>query len=141
MYKSEVTLSVFYNGQFYAALFEKSDETGYSVCQSFFATRPLDNEILRFVLDGYYSLCFSPPTAGYKSDAIKPAKNPKKRQREAANANKNVGASTKAQMALKLQHEEHKNDLRAKHSGDKKRAADEKYELRAVKRKQKHRGR
>ncbi|MGE5495212.1 MAG: DUF2992 family protein [Burkholderiales bacterium] len=91
MYKSEVTLSVFYNGQFYAALFEKSDERGYSVCQRLFATRPLDNEILR--------------------------------------------------LALKLQREEQKSALRAKQSSDKSRAADEKYELRAIKRKQKHRGR
>lgn len=140
MYKSEVTLSVFYNGQFFTALFERNDETGYSVCQRLFAARPSDNEILWFIIDGYYSLRFSLPSVEDNSDILKLVKNPKKRQREAANANKNVGASTKAQKALKLQHEEQKDALKKRHSGDKRLAEYEKYELRVIKRKQKHRG-
>jgi hypothetical protein len=62
MYKSEIMLSIFYNGQFFTALFERNDETGYSVCQRFFAACPSDNEVFRFILDGYYSLCFSAPS-------------------------------------------------------------------------------
>lgn len=138
--ETEISLSLFYNGQFFTALLERNDEAGYSVCQKIFAVDPSDYEVKQFVLEAYYSLSFSKPTKGEEA-FIKPFKNPKRRQREAANATKNVCASTKAQEALKKQYEINKTVLKSLTAEDKRRRFDGLYELKVIKRKQKHKGR
>jgi hypothetical protein len=137
---TKISLSVFYNGQFFSALFERNDETGYSVYQRMFAVNPSDKEIMQLVLEEYYSFVFSKPVRGENAFS-KPLKNPKRRQREAANAVKKVCASKKAQMALKMQHEVNKAASKSLATADKKRRSDEQYNLRVIKRKKKHKGR
>lgn len=137
MEKTQVTLSVFHDGQFFTALFERSDAHGYSAARVLFAAKPSDNEILSLVLKSGGMLRFSDPVA---EDAEKPlAVKPKKRQREAAKAARVIGFSTKAQAALKAQHEQKKVISRAANRELKK--DDEKFALRQQKRKQRHRGR
>lgn len=72
--------------------------------------------------------------------ASKPAKNPKRRAREAAKALKRPAMSTKAQQALAAQREAMKQE--SAHARSRRRAeeADARFEQRKLKRKQKHRG-
>ncbi len=139
MEKTQVTLSVFHDGQFFTALFERRDARGFSVARRLFRTKPSDNEILDLIVSKYSSLRFSRPTADVKETAL--AVNPKRRQREAAKAACAVYFSTKAQAALKAQFEESKAVAKAERSHQQKRLANEKYALKQLKRKQKHRGR
>lgn len=139
MEKIQVTLSVFHDGQFFTALFERRDARGFSVARRLFRTRPSDNEIFDLIVNKYSSLCFSRPAADVKETAL--AANPKRRQREAAKAACAVCFSTKAQAALKAQFEERKSAAKAERSLQQKRLADEKYALKQLKRNQKHRGR
>lgn len=68
------------------------------------------------------------------------AKNPKRRQREAAKAMKTSGVGTKSQQALQMQREEMKTER--KHDSIERRLAEQerKFELRQQKRKEKHKG-
>lgn len=139
MEKTQVTLSVFHDGQFFTALFERRDARGFSVARRLFRTKPSDNEILDLIVNKYSSLRFSLPSAdGRETGTL--AANPKRRQREAAKAACAVCFSTKAQAALKAQFEESKAVAKAERSHQQKRLADEKYALKQLKRKQKHRG-
>lgn len=74
------------------------------------------------------------------TEASKPAKNPKRRAREAAKALKQPAMSTKAQQALAAQREAMKQEsahARSQHRADE---AEARFEQRKLKRKQKHRG-
>ncbi len=139
MEKTSVTLSVFHDGQFFTALFERHDGDGFSAARTVFAAKPSDNEILELILKRYAALRFSRPCedGGIKSAAA----NPKRRQRDAARAAQAVRVSTKAQQALKAQHEQYKAESKAVCTQRRKQCCDEKFEMKRFKRKQKHRGR
>lgn len=139
MEKTHVILSVFYDGQFFTALFERNDELGYSAARTVFAAKPSDAEILGLILKGYGTLRFSSPS---DDDDIKPlAANPKRRQRQAAKAAVLPAMSTKAQKALKAQHEQSKAACKAAGKQRREDAEAVKFEIRQLKRKQKHKGR
>lgn len=139
MQKINVELSVFFDGQFFTALFEQRDDEGYRVAKSTFPVQPSDPEILEFVLEKYYELRFSDPIKDGQC-ITRSIKNPKRRQRKAAKASKQVCASTKAQAALQQQREQNKLESKKRTKENKKAYADAQYALRKEKRKQKHRG-
>lgn len=102
-----------------------------------FGTEPSDEEIRKFVTSKWEKLSFFVDEA---TETSKPAKNPKRRAREAAKALKRPAVSTKAQQALAAQREAMKQE--SAHARSRRRAeeADARYEQRKLKRKQKHRG-
>lgn len=139
MQKINVELSIFFDGQFFTALFEQRDEQGYRVAKRTFPIQPSDPEILEFVLEHYYSLSFSDPIKDGQPISVS-IKNPKRRQREASKASKQVCTSTKAQAALQKQREQNKLVSKTRVRENKKAYADAQYAMRKEKRKQKHRG-
>lgn len=140
MEKTQVTLSVFHDGQFFTALFERHDADGFSVARRHFGSKPSDNDVLDLIGKDYYGLRFSRPAAdGKETGAL--AANPKRRQREAAKAACAVCFSTKAQAALKAQFEESKTAAKSVRKAHKERLGEEKIARKQQKRKQKHRGR
>lgn len=138
MRQTKVTLSVFHDGQFFTAVFEAQNEDGYRAARRVFAKKPLDNEIIDFIGSEYYSLGFTEAEDCEIKKEL--SKNPKRRQREAAKAAKNTVLSTKAQQALKKQHESSKQTLKKSSSLKRQLSEDAKYEKRKEKRKQKHKG-
>lgn len=100
-------------------------------------TKHTNEEILRFVVSKWTKLSFF----GHDStEASKPAKNPKRRAREAAKALKQPAMGAKAQQALAEQREALKRE--SAHARSRRRAeeAESRFEQRKLKRKQKHRG-
>ena len=91
------TLTVYHDGQFWVGLAEHVEGGRYGAARIVFGAEPSDEEILRFVVSKWAKLSFfgHDPT-----EASKPAKNPKRRAREAAKALKQPAMSTKAQQAL-----------------------------------------
>ena len=84
------------------------------------------------------SLKFSPPI---KSEITEERKiNPKRMQREINNQLQNKGMGTKAQQALKLQHEQNKMERKVKSKEQREVEKERQYALRQEKRKAKHRG-
>ena len=131
------TLTVYHDGQFWVGLAEHVEGGRYGVARIVFGAEPSNEEILRFVTSKWAKLPFF---GGKPAEASKPAKNPKRRAREAAKALKQPAVSTKAQQALAAQQEAMKQA--SAHTRSRRRAeeADARFEQRKLKRKQKHRG-
>ena len=131
------TLTVYHDGQFWVGLAEHVEGGRYGVARIVFGAEPSDEEILRFVINKWAKLSFF----GHDSaEANEPARNPKRRAREAAKALKRPAVSTKAQQALASQRETMKREsvrVRKQRHAEK---ADARFEQRKLKRKRKHRG-
>lgn len=132
------SLTILFENPFWIGLYERMDGDKYQVCKINFGAEPKDYEVYEFLLENWYALKFSPPV---KTDRMKERKiNPKRMQRQINSQLKNKGIGTKAQQALKLQHEQ--NKLERKHQSREQKEAEKerKYALRQEKKKAKHRG-
>ena len=131
------TLTVYHDGQFWVGLAEHVEDGRYGVARIVFGAEPSDEEILRFVVDKWEKLSFF---GGEPTEASKPARNPKRRAREAAKALKQPAMSTKAQQALANQREAMKQESARARSQRRAEEAEARFEQRKLKHKQKHRG-
>ena len=130
-------LTVYHDGQFWVGMAEHVEDGRYGVARIVFGAEPSDEEILQFVVGKWAVLSFfgDEPT-----EASKPAKNPKRRAREASRALKQPAMGTKAQQTLASQRDAMKREsvrARSQHRADE---AEARFEQRKLKRKQKHRG-
>ena len=91
------------------------------------------------MLKNYNRLKFSP---GIASDRIDDERriNPKRQQREIKKLSEQTGIGTKAQQALKLQHEQNKTERKIRSREIKEAEKDRQYELRRERKKEKHKG-
>ena len=131
------TLTVHHDGQFWIGLAEHVEDGTYGVARIVFGTEPSDEEILQFVTSKWAELAFF---GGDHAETSKPAKNPKRRAREAAKALRQPAMSTKAQQALANQRETMKRESARARSQRRADEAEARFEQRKLKRKQKHRG-
>lgn len=133
------SITVLFDDPFWVGLYERTDGDRYEVCKITFGEEPRDYEIYGFLLGNWHKLKFSP---SIKTDRIKTAKiNPKRMQREIGWQLENKGIGTKAQQALKLQHEQNKTERNTKSRQQKETEKIRKYVLRQEKKKAKHKGR
>ena len=131
------TLTVYHDGQFWVGLVEHVEDERYGVARIVFGAEPSDEEILRFVASKWEKLAFYGDEA---TETKKPAKNPKRRAREAAKALKQPAMSTKAQQTLVNQRETMKRESAQARSQRRADEVEARFEQRKLKRKQKHRG-
>ena len=131
------TLTVYHDGQFWVGLAEHVEDGRCGVARIVFGAEPSNEEILQFVAGKWEKLSLFDDKP---AEASKPAKNPKRRAREAAKTLKQPAMSTKAQQALAAQKEAMKQE--SAHARSRRRAeeADARYEQRKLKHRQKHRG-
>ena len=131
------TLTVYHDGQFWVGLAEHVEGGRYGVARIVFGAEPSNEEILQFITGKWARLSFF---GGKPAEASKPAKNPKRRAREASRALRRPAMGTKAQQALASQRETMKREsvrARSQRRADK---AEARFEQRKLRRKQKHRG-
>ena len=131
------TLTVYHDGQFWVGLAEHVEDGRYGAARIVFGAEPSDEEILRFVASEWEKLSFF---GDDPAKANEPAKDPKRRAREAAKALKRPAVSTKAQQALAAQREAMKRESAQARSQRRADEAETRFEQRKLKRKQKHRG-
>ena len=131
------TLTVYHDGQFWVGLAEHVEGGRYGVARIVFGAEPSNEEILQFVAGRWEKLSFF---GGEPTEASKPARNPKRRAREASKALKQPAMGTKAQQALASQREAMKRELARARSRRRADEAEVRFEQRKLKRKQKHRG-
>ncbi len=129
--------SSYHGGQFWVGLAEHVEDGRYGVARIVFGAEPSTEEILRFVVNKWAKLSFF---SDDPAEASKPAKNPKRRAREAAKALKQPAMSTKAQQALAAQREAMKRESAQARRQRRADEAEARFEQRKLKRKQKHRG-
>ena len=130
-------LTVYHDGQFWVGLAERVEGGRYGAARIVFGAEPSDEEILRFVASEWEKLSFfgDDPT-----EASEPARNPKRRAREAAKALKQPAMGTKAQQTLAAQRETMKRESAQARSQRRAEEAEARFEQRKLKRKQEHRG-
>ncbi len=132
------TLTVLFENPFWIGLYERIDDDQYEVCKITFGTEPKDYEVYDFLLKNRHKLKFSPPV---KAETSREQKiNPKRMQRKINNSLENKGVGTKAQQALKLQHEQTKIERNVKNREQKEVEKERQFALRQEKKKAKHRG-
>lgn len=130
-------LTVYHDGQFWVGLAERVEGGRYGAARIVFGAEPSDEEILRFVASEWEKLSFfgDDPT-----EASEPARNPKRRAREAAKALKQPAMGTKAQQTLAAQRETMKRESAQARSQRRAEEVEARFEQRKLKRKQKYRG-
>lgn len=135
-----IKLTVFFSEPFWVGVFEVKSDDSYKICKVTFGTEPRDEEVYEFILKEFENLKFSNSTEilNNKSDVKK--ENPKRIQREIKKEVKNQGIGTKAQVALKKQYEENKLINKKNNKDIKNEMKERKFQLKQMKKKQKHRG-
>ena len=101
------TLTVYHDGQFWVGMAEHVEDGRYGVARIVFgAERPMRRSCSSLSANGEKLSFFGDDPV----ETSKPAKNPKRRAREAAKALKRPAMSTKAQQALAAQREAMKQE-------------------------------
>lgn len=136
---TEGRLTVLFENPFWIGLYERMDDDKYEVCKITFGAEPTDPEVYDFILRHWAQLQWSPPV---KTARVEPRHvNPKRMQRAINRQLQNKGIGTKAQQALKLQHEQIKTERETKSREQKEAEKERQYALKQEKKKAKHKGR
>lgn len=132
-------LTVMFEEPFWIGLYEREYGGRYEVCKITFGPESKDYEVYAFLLDNMQRLVFSPPIAAEKTKEKRI--NLKRIQRQISRQLASYeGIGTKAQQALKLQHEEGKQARKKRTKEEKDAEAERRFEQRQQKRKDKHNG-
>lgn len=137
---SKVTgrFTVYFEDPFWVGAFERIDNGKLSAAKVTFGVEPKIFEVYDFAMKHYYDLQFSPAVEFAVRES---GKNPKRRQREVRKHMQDAGIGTKSQQALKMQHEQNKQERQRKSREQKQAEAERKFMLKQQKKKEKHRGR
>lgn len=130
--------TVFFEEPFWVGLYEREEDSQYEVCKITFGPEPKDYMIYEFMLKNQVNMRFSPGVEVCRTD--KKRINPKRMQREIKKQVSNIGIGTKAQQALKFQHEQMKTEKKVRNKEKREAEKERLFELKQQKRKEKHRG-
>lgn len=137
MDKTVGKLTVFFENPFWVGVFEVIANGKLSAAKITFGAEPRDCEVYDFILKHYYNLQFSPAVT---VDADEKHINPKRMQREIKKQMTDIGVGTKSQQALKLQYEQFKTECKKKSREQKQEEKDRLFELKQLKKREKHKG-
>ncbi|MDP4093805.1 MAG: YjdF family protein [Bacillota bacterium] len=136
--KLNIVLTVFFDGQYWVGVFERTGSDGYEAAKVVFGAEPKDGEIYDFILKHLDRIRFSLPEEDKSTE--RKAANPKRLQREISKELKRTGAGTKAQEALKLQYECSKAENRKTSKKIIEQVKEMRFEMHRQKTKEKHKG-
>lgn len=110
-------LIVYFEKTFWVRIFEYIENDQLSVAKVIFGAEVKDYEVQKLIQKGYLSLKFSPSV----DEVVKVGrKNPKRMQREVKKQMQSTDIGTKSQQALKIQHEQNKQEHKVKNVKEKK---------------------
>ena len=138
MGEEQIKLTVYFEEPFWVGIFEKIENGKLSVSKVTFGAEPKDYEVYAFILKHFYDLQFSPAVATVVKEANK---NPKRMQRDIRKSLEKNGAGTKSQQALKLQHEQSKQERKVQTREQKLEEAERRFAMKQRQKKEKHRDR
>ena len=130
-------LTVFFENPFWVGVFEVIADGKLSAAKITFGAEPRDCEVYDFILKHYYNLQLSPAVT---VDVDEKHINPKRMQREIKKQMTDIGVGTKSQQALKLQYEQFKTECKKKSREQKQEEKDRLFELKQLKKREKHKG-
>ena len=132
------SLTVLFEDPFWVGVFEMTDENGLHVCKVTFGAEPTGQEIIEFVENNWHKLKYSEGIETTSTVEIK--KSPKRQLREARKQMVPQGIGTKSQRALKMQQEQNKTQRKQQSKAERDAEKQRIFDLRQVKKKEKHRG-
>ena len=130
-------LTVYFEDPFWVGVFERVEDKKLTAAKVTFGVEPKDYEVLEFINRNYYHLQFSPTIEAVVKDG---KKNPKRAQREAKKQTLEKGIGTKSQQALKLQQEQNKKERKVRSREQREAEKQRLFELKQIKKKEKHKG-
>ena len=130
-------LTIYFEDPFWVGVFERIENRKLSVAKVTFGVEPKDYDVLEFINRNYYHLQFSPAVETVVKDT---KKNPKRAQRDAKKQTLEMGIGTKSQQALKLQQEQNKQERKVRSREQREAENQRLFELKQMKKKEKHRG-
>ena len=137
---SQIKLTVLFNAPFWIGVFEVIENDEYKVCKVTFGPEPREEETLELILNKFYSLNFSAPISPDKNTFTEKKQSPKRLQRKIQKETATNGIGTKAQIAIKLQHEQGKVEHKKKSKEQKEQEEQRKLHLKRKKKLEKHKG-
>lgn len=132
-------LTVFFDDPFWVGIWERHSDGRMEVAKITFGPEPKDYEVYDFLLKNFGRLRFSPPARN--QDLSKEIPNHKRMQRAINRQLQKNGTGTKAMQALKLQHEQCKSEKKIFSRKKKQEDCERQFELKQIKKKEKHKGR
>ena len=138
MGEEQIRLTVYFEEPFWVGVLEIIENGKLSASKVIFGAEPKDYEVREFVLKHYYDLQFSPAVATVVKET---KKSPKRMQRDIKKSLEERGIGTKSQQALKLQHEQNKQERKVRSREQKLAESERLFELKQQQKKEKHRGR
>nr|UWI51835.1 YjdF family protein [Clostridioides difficile] len=131
-------LTVLFEEPFWIGIFEREDSKKYEVCRVVFGAEPKEVEVYEFILEKFFSLNFG--SIKLEKNVLKDNIGYKRMQRKVKKEQAKETIGTKAQNALKLQHEERKQDKKILSKTRKEEEKERLFNLKQEKRKAKHKG-
>ena len=104
-------LTVYFEEPFWVGIYERTTNGKLEVAKVVFGAEPKDYEIYEVFLKNWSKLRFSPPVV--EKTGMERKINPKRMQRAIQSQLSQTGIGTKAQQALKLQHEQNKMERKS----------------------------
>lgn len=137
---SIIKLTILFNEPFWVGIFEVMDDRELKVCKVTFGAEPRDQEVHEFILMNFYRLDFSGSVKLEKKDLTLKKQNPKRLQRSIRKETSVKEIGTKAQIAMKLQHDQLKLERKNKTKEQKLQEEERKFSIRQRKKLDKHKG-
>ena len=137
MDKTSGGLTVYFEDPFWVGVFERIENGKLSAAKVTFGTEPKDYEVLELINRDYYRVQFSPAVETVVKET---KKNPKRAQRDAKKQVLETGIGTKSQQALKLQQEQNKQERKVRSRELKEAEIKRLFELKQIRKKEKHKG-
>ena len=134
------TLTVFFENPFWVGVYERVDGDRYEVCKITFGAEPKDYEVWDFLLKNWSKLRVQP--AHQSRPGMRSGREILNGCSGRSTARcREPGIGTKAQQALKLQHEQNKLERKTMSREQREAEKERQYALRRQKKRDKHRGR
>jgi len=134
----EATTTIFFENPLWVGVFERRDERGYAVARHVFGSEPNEAELLLFARTNYQQLSFSQPGPDEPLKQIEFGY--KRKQRRAREQMAQQGIGTHAQQAMKAELERRKVESKTLTRAEEDALAEEKYQERQQRKKEKLRG-
>lgn len=138
MKKSCGKLTVLFQSPYWVGIFEEECDKEYNVAKVILGGEPTEAQLYEFILNNYNQIPFKKADA--QSFTSQKKIGYKKLQKKVKKQQDEKGIGTKAQNAIRIQHEEAKLERKKNRKERKEAERDRMYELKQIKKKEKHKG-
>ena len=139
MQRISCRMTVFFDPPYWVAVIEREETGRLTACKLTLGAEPKDYDLYALVLTRWHTLSFGPAMEGGKVENTRPV-GPKRMQRQINKVLQQQGTGTKAQQALKAQHEETRHARKVLSAQEKEAQREHQFSLRQQKKREKHRG-